>query len=148
MVTHKLSPYEQARLDKIKRNEERLASLGLLDAKKRVRAAATTAPRQPSTPTKRAVRPKRAAAVTPSPKRASRRLKRQPVQYEPTMDDDLDLRLARKKFKKVKRETKRAASSFKCEIPDALSSPLTKAQKAVIEKKMEGDFLGKFEVST
>ena len=38
---HRLSPYEQARLDRIKRNEERLASLGLFDAKKKLKASAS-----------------------------------------------------------------------------------------------------------
>ena len=64
------------------------------------------------------------------------------------MDDDESIRIARKKFREVKRQTKRVnTSNFKCEIPDILSSPLTEKQKKVIEKKMEGDFLGKFEVS-
>eukprot|EP00584_Thalassiosira_punctigera_P009916 CAMPEP_0172534772 /NCGR_PEP_ID=MMETSP1067-20121228/7025_1 /TAXON_ID=265564 ORGANISM="Thalassiosira punctigera, Strain Tpunct2005C2" /NCGR_SAMPLE_ID=MMETSP1067 /ASSEMBLY_ACC=CAM_ASM_000444 /LENGTH=244 /DNA_ID=CAMNT_0013319605 /DNA_START=79 /DNA_END=813 /DNA_ORIENTATION=- len=140
-----LSPYEQARLDKIKRNQERLASLGLVDAKKRVRSAARGQRRQPVTPRKRTLRKKR--AITPSPPRSSRRLKRKPVQYTPLMDDDEALREARKKFKVVKKMIKTTTSSnFRCEIPtDVWSSPLTVAQKALIGKKMEGDFLGKFE---
>ena len=67
----------------------------------------------------------------------------------PLMDDDESLRLVRKKFKEVKKNTKRTttSSSFKCEIPaGALSSPLNEKEKRVIEEKMEGDFLGKFEV--
>jgi len=36
----KLSAYEQKRLDRIKRNEERFKSLGIDDAKKQVRKAA------------------------------------------------------------------------------------------------------------
>ncbi|KAL7524007.1 hypothetical protein ACHAXR_000401, partial [Thalassiosira sp. AJA248-18] len=145
MTNTTLSPYEQARLDKIKRNEERLRSLGLIDAKKRVRAASATArKRQPSTPTKRTLRKNR--AVTPSPARSSRRLKRKPVQYEPLMDDDESLRIVRKKFKEVKKKTRTTSSNFKCDVPmDVSSSPLTQKQKAVIGKKMEDDFLGKFE---
>lgn len=154
-MAYQISPYEQARLDKIKRNNERLASLGLLDAKKRVRSTAAAARKkqtqQPSTPTKkwttRKTRAATAEAVTPSPSRSSRRLKRKPVQYKPLMDDDESLRLARKKFKVVKRQTK-TTSNFKCDIPDVSSSPLTEKQQAIIEKKMEGDFLEKFEVSS
>ena len=144
---HQLSPYERARLDKIRRNEERLKSLGLLDAKKRVRAAARKSKKAPSTPTKRRAA-RKARTVTPSPKRTSRRLKRQPIQYQPLMDDDEDIRLARKKFKDVKKKTRSANLSFKCEVPANLTSAaLTAKQRKVIEKKMEEDFLGKFEVS-
>lgn len=153
MTIHQLSPYEQARLDKIKRNEERLVSLGLVDAKKRVRQSLSSSRKktqrpQPSTPRKKTLRPKR--AITPSPARSSRRLKRKPVQFEPLMEDnDASMRMARKKFKEVKRKTKMMTSStsdFKCEIPmDVVSSPLTGKEKKLIEKKMEDDFLGKFE---
>lgn len=67
------------------------------------------------------------------------------------MDDDESLRIVRKKFREVKKNTKNAANSssnnFKCDIPmDVTSAPLTVKQKALIEKKMEEDFLGKFEV--
>mmetsp|Transcript_10545 Transcript_10545/g.23367 ORF Transcript_10545/g.23367 Transcript_10545/m.23367 type:complete len:247 (+) Transcript_10545:132-872(+) len=148
MTNYQVSPYEQARLDKIKRNNERLASLGLLDAKKRVRASvARKQPQPPSTP-KRTLRKTRAAAtsaVTPSPARSSRRLKRKPVQFEPLLDDDESIRIVRKKFKEVKRKTKTNTSGFKCDIPNVSSSPLTVKEKAVIGKKMEGDFLEKFE---
>lgn len=150
-TTYKPSPYEQARLDKIERNKIRLKSLGLLDAKKRVRSAARGKPktRGPSTPTKTRTLRSRSVAVTPSPSRSSRRLKKKPVQYEPLLDDDESLRIARRKFKKVKRETKKVnTSGWQCDVPDLSSSPLTKKEQAIIERKMEGDFLGKFEVST
>lgn len=67
------------------------------------------------------------------------------------MDDDESLRIVRKKFREVKKKTKNANNSssnnFKCDIPmDVTSAPLTVKQKALIEKKMEEDFLGKFEV--
>lgn len=149
-----LSPYEQARLDKIRRNQDRLRSLGLLDAKKNVKAAlaSTTSKRKaahhPATPTKRRTPSRKAAILTPSPKRSSRRLRKKPALYEPLLDDDESLREARRKFKEVKKQTKSRASSssFKCEVPaDVSSSPLTSKQRAIIEKKMEGDFLGKFE---
>ena len=147
MANTQISPYEQARLDKIKRNEERLRSLGLLDAKKHLRQSMKKK-RTPSTP-KRTIR--KARTITPSPpSRSSRRLKRKPVQYEPLMDDDIDLRMARKRFKEVKKKTRTtvANTNFKCDIPEGLlSSPLTEKQKATIKKKMEDDFLGKFEVS-
>mmetsp|Transcript_24845 Transcript_24845/g.52002 ORF Transcript_24845/g.52002 Transcript_24845/m.52002 type:complete len:248 (-) Transcript_24845:264-1007(-) len=149
MPHQSLSPYEQARLDRIKRNEERLASLGLSDAKKRVRNAARSNTRRRqttslSTPRKQTLRKKR--AITPSPARSSRRLKRKPVQYKPLMDDDEAIRVARKKFKVVKRLTKKTTSNFICDVPtDVSSSPLTVAQKAFIGRKMEGDFLAKFE---
>ena len=148
MTTYQLSAYEQARLDKIQRNEERLKSLGLLEAKKRVRKAATARQSKQNKPSKKRTTTTRSNKKR-EPTRASRRLKHKPVQYEPLMDDDESLRLVRKKFKEVKKNTKRTttSSSFKCEIPaGALSSPLNEKEKRVIEEKMEGDFLGKFEV--
>jgi len=67
------------------------------------------------------------------------------------MDDDLEIQLARKKFKQVKKQTRvahTANTNFKCEVPNGvISSPLSKKEKEIIEKKMEGDFLAKFEVS-
>ena len=157
MTTYQLSAYEQARLDKIQRNEERLKSLGLLEAKKRVRKAArqtkhkqqNTSKRTRTTTTRSK---KRGIEQRQQPTRTSRRLKHKPVQYEPLMDDDESLRLVRKKFKEVKKQTKSrtsssSSSSFKCDIPPgALTSPLNEKEKKVIEEKMEGDFLGKFEV--
>jgi len=150
MAPYKLSEYEQARLDKIKRNEQRLKSLGLDDAKKRVRDASRKR-KSTSTKTPSNKRPRRVAASPTSPTRSSRRLKKKPVQYEPLMDDDLDIQLARKKFKAVKKQTRvthTANTNFKCEVPNGvISSPLSKEEKKLIEKKMEGDFLAKFEVS-
>ena len=146
MTTYQLSAYEQARLDKIQRNEERLKSLGLLEAKKRVRKAAASRQSKHTKPSKKRTTTTRSNKKR-EPTRASRRLKHKPVQYEPLMDDDESLRLVRKKFKEVKKNTNRTSSSFKCEIPaGALSSPLNEKEKRVIEEKMEGDFLGKFEV--
>jgi len=150
MASYKLSEYEQARLDKIKRNEARLKSLGLDDAKKRVRDASrkrkSTSTKSPSNK-----RPRRVSASPTSPTRSSRRLKKKPVQYEPLMDDDLEIQLARKRFKAIKKQTRvthTANTNFKCEIPNGvISSPLSKKEKEIIEKKMDGDFLAKFEVS-
>src|SRR6056300_1403464 len=84
--TTTLSEYKLQRLEKIKRNEKRLAELGLDNAKKNLKQSASAAKRTP--------KKKRTAAashrhVTPSTQRSSRRLKRQPVLYEPLMDDDL-----------------------------------------------------------
>jgi len=149
MAPYKLSEYEQARLDKIKRNEARLKSLGLDDAKKKVRDAARKR-KSSTTKTPSNKRPRRVSASPTSPTRSSRRLKKKPVQYEPLMDDDLEIQLARKKFKQVKKQTRvhTANTNFKCEIPNGvISSPLSKEEKEIIEKKMEGDFLAKFEVS-
>jgi hypothetical protein len=143
---HQLSPYEQARLDRIKRNEERLASLGLFDAKKKLSTAArgTKVGGKPTLPNKRRPTRASASAVTPSPTRSSRRLKLEPERYEPLLYDDIDIF-----FKKVKQKTNRArtSSGFKCDIPmDISSSPLTEDEKAVLKTKMGGDFMGKFEV--
>ena len=148
MAPYKLSEYEQARLDKIKRNELRLKSLGLDDAKKRVRDASKRKPTTTKTPVNK--RPRRVSASPTSPTRSSRRLKKKPVQYEPLMDDDLERHLAQKKFKQVKKQTRvhTANTNFKCEVPNGvISSPLSKKEKEIIDKKMEGDFLAKFEVS-
>jgi hypothetical protein len=136
-----LSEYELQRLEKIKRNEKRLAELGLESAKrnlKRVAAATKT----------RTIKKKRAAAnVNPTPQRSSRRLKRQPVLYEPLMDDEIISKIdSNSKTKKATARTPRT-SKFSCEIPmDLKSSPLSEKEKESITKKMEGDFLGKFEV--
>ena len=121
--------------------------MGLLEAKKHVRKAATARQSKHTKPSKKRTTTTRSNKKR-EPTRASRRLKHKPVQYEPLMDDDESLRLVRKKFKEVKKNTKRTTtSSFKCEIPaGALSSPLNEKEKKVIEEKMEGDFLGKFEV--
>jgi len=144
---HRLSPYEQARLDRIKRNEERLASLGLFDAKKKLKAASrrTKAGGQPTTPKK--PRHAYASAVTPSPPRSSRRLKLEPARYVPTLDDDdVPIAVLRRKVKQKMKKTT-TSKGFKCDIPmDISSSPLTEDEKAILEKKMGADFLGKFEV--
>ena len=137
-----LSDYELQRLEKIKRNEKRLAELGLDKAKQNLKRSATAANKIPSRKKK-----KRAAAakVASPPQRSSRRLKRQPVLFEPLMDDEIIRKIdssSSKKKKKVARTTK-----FRCEIPmDLKSSPLSEKEKDLINKKMEEDFLGKFEV--
>ena len=161
MTTHQLSPYEQLRVARIKRNEERLASLGLLDAKKTLRRASTPTRRgQPSTPRGRNIRPKRhsissIAAVTPSPVRSSRRLTHKPVQYQPLLDDndDVTLRIARKKFTEIQKKTTTktlpisSGKKIKLNVHmDVSSAPLSKEEKGMIMKKVDGDFLGKFEV--
>ena len=151
---HRLSPYEQARLDRIKRNEERLASLGLFDAKKKLKASASRRTeagggRQPTPPEKTRTAAAASSAVTPSPPRSSRRLKLEPARYVPTLDDD-DVPIAVLR-RKVKQKMKKANTSrgYKCDIPvDISSSPLTEDEKAILKKKMGGDFLGKFEVRT
>ena len=111
MASTQISPYEQARLDKIKRNEERLKSLGLFDIKKnmRPRRAATqkknktAAPSTPSAP-KRATLHRKARTITPSPpsptapKRTLR--KRKP---EPALSNE-----------KIDPPTKKGRGSYKC----------------------------------
>lgn len=97
--TNTLSEYELQRLEKIKRNEKRLAELGLDNAKKNLKQSASAA--------KRTRKKKRTAVasrrhVTLSPQRTSRRLKRQPVLYEPLMDDDL-IRQIDSSYKKKKK---------------------------------------------
>lgn len=134
----KLSEYEQQRLEKIKRNEERLKELGLDKAKDNLKRSAAAPSRK---------RKKRAAAtnITSIPQRSSRRLKRQPVLYEPLMDDEI-IRKIDSNFKKQK-QARTNKTNFKCDIPmDLKSSPLSEKEKDIITKKMEGDFLGKFEV--
>ena len=139
-----LSEYELQRLKKIKRNEQRLAELGLDKAKndlqRSMTAAKTTIVRK---------RRKRSAAAnsTAVPQRSSRRLKRQPVLYEPLMDDPIIRNIDSPNFKK-KKAAKTNRSKFMCEIPiDLKSSPLNDKEKDIINKQMEDDFLGKFEVS-
>lgn len=134
-----LSEYELLRLEKIKRNEKRLAELGLDKAKQNLKRSASAA----KTPTTRKKK-KRAAAATQVPQRSSRRLKRQPVLYEPILDDEI-IRKIDSPSKKKKART--STSKFRCDIPmDLKSSPLTQKEKDLITKKMEEDFLGKFEV--
>ena len=136
-----LSEYELLRLEKIKRNEKRLAELGLDKAKQNLKRSASAA----KTPTRK--KKKRAAAVTQVPQRSSRRLKRQPVLYEPILDDEV-IRKIDSPSKKKKKKARTSTSKFRCDIPmDLKSSPLTQKEKDLIDKKMEEDFLGKFEVS-
>ena len=71
-----LSHYERLRAERIQRNNARLASLGLLDANKKVKSVKTPKKKRPAS-----------AAVTPSPARASRRVKRRVEFYQPTFDD-------------------------------------------------------------
>lgn len=140
-----VSPYEQARLDKIKRNETRLASLGLLNVKKQL-----TTPRR-QVVTKRGVNRSAASSVTPSPSsRASGRLKSQTVQYAPLAmeDDGSGSTNFGVKTPIIMITEKKKTKGFKCDIPMNLSSlPLTKDEKSKIERKMKGDdeFLEKFE---
>ena len=135
-----LSEYELQRLEKIKRNEKRLAELGLDKAKQDLKTSATAA----KTPSRK--RKKRAATATVTPQRSSRRLKRQPVLYEPLMDDEIIRKIDSPKSKK-KKVARTTTSKFRCEIPmDLKSSPLSEKEKKLINEKMEEDFLGKFEV--
>jgi hypothetical protein len=136
-----LSEYELQRLEKIKRNEKRLAELGLDTAKQNLKRSASY-----KTPTRKKKKTTAAANVNSEPQRSSRRLKRQPVLYEPLMDDDLIRKIdsSNSKEKKIERTS---TSKFRCEIPmDLKSSPLSEKEKDLITKKMEEDFLGKFEV--
>jgi hypothetical protein len=71
-----LSDYERMRADRIERNNARIASLGLLD----VRVGKT---KPASTPNKK----KRTVAVTPSPTRASKRVKHPVRLFQPSFDD-------------------------------------------------------------
>ena len=70
------SDYERLRAERIERNNTRLASLGLLDVKKKIKSV--------TTPKKK--RPHR-KHVTPSPARASRRVKRRVDLFQPSFDD-------------------------------------------------------------
>jgi hypothetical protein len=139
----RLSPYEQARLDKIKRNETRLASLGLLNVKKQL----TTTPRRRQE-TRGGFRRANNSVVTPSPpSRTSGRLKSQTVQYAPLVDDG---RLKKKHMSNMESSiTPNTKKSFKCDIPMNVSSlPLTKDEKYKIESKMKSgddEFLAAFE---
>lgn len=139
----KLSEYELQRLEKIKRNEKRLAELGLDTAKQNLKRSVSPANKTP-TRTKKKKRTAAANNTTPSPQRTSRRLKRQPVLYEPLVDDEIIRKVdsSNSKMKKVARTSK-----FRVDIPmDLKSSPLSEKEKDLITKKMEEDFLGKFEV--
>ena len=136
--TQSKSDYELLREKKIARNEARLEKLGLHDVKKKLAAAAR------KTTTKRL--PKRRAQPV-APTRKSRRQSNKPVQFQPLMDDDEEIREARKKFKAVKKRTKAANMKFKCEVPANLSAALTAKQKKAMEKKMDCDWLEMFEVS-
>jgi hypothetical protein len=71
-----LSDYERLRNERIQRNNERLASLGLSDAILRIKPTETPK-------TKRVI----SSAVTPSPTRASKRIKRCVDLYQPSFDD-------------------------------------------------------------
>jgi len=136
--TQSKSDYELLREKKIARNEARLEKLGLHDVKKKLAAAAR------KTTTKRL--PKRRAQPV-APTRKSRRQSNKPVQFQPLMDDDEEIREARKKFKAVKKRTKAANMKFKCEVPANLSAALTAKQKKAMEKKMDCNWLEMFEVS-
>ena len=135
-----LSEYELLCLKKRARNKARLEALGLDKFKKAVRTAVRKTPAQ--------CRPKRKAQPT-KPTRKSRRQSKHPaIIYKPVLGDDEDTRRARAKFKAAKKKTRSAnTSKFKCEAPANLSAALTAKQKKVIEKKMEGAWLEKFEVS-
>lgn len=136
-----LSEYELQRLEKIKRNEKRLAELGLDKAKQNLKRSATVA----KIPSRK--KNKRAAAATATPQRSSRRLKRQPALYEPLMDDEIIRKIDSPNSKKKKKVARTTTSKFRCEIPmDLKSSPLSEKEKNIINEKMEEDFLGKFEV--
>ncbi len=135
-----LSEYELQRLEKIKRNEKRLAELGLDKTKQNLNRSAAAA----KTPSRK--RKKRAATATATPQRSSRRLKRQPVLYEPLIDDEI-IRKVDSPNSKKKKVARTSTSKFRCEIPmDLKSSPLSEKEKKLINEKMEEDFLGKFEV--
>jgi len=134
-----LSEYELQRLEKIKRNEQRLAELGLDKAKQNLKRSAS------KTPTRKKKKLTAAANADSPPQRSSRRLKRQPVLYEPLMDDDI-IRKIDSSGSKKKQIARTSTSKFRCEIPmDLKSSPLSEKEKELITKKMEEDFLGKFE---
>ncbi|KAL7445248.1 hypothetical protein ACHAXM_011928 [Skeletonema potamos] len=134
-----LSEYELQRLEKIKRNEQRLAELGLDKAKQNLKRSAS------KTPTRKKKKLTAAASADSPPQRSSRRLKRQPVLYEPLMDDDI-IRKIDSSGSKKKQIARTSTSKFRCEIPmDLKSSPLSEKEKELITKKMEEDFLGKFE---
>ncbi len=139
-----LSEYELLRHERIKRNNERLASLGLLDKPSRLSASGTTKSKTFSTPKKKKVIT--AKFTPPVSTRSSRRLSGKPALFKPI--DGINDNPVAKPAKVNRRASKRFnASTIRREIPDTMSAPLTESQKQHIERKMEGKFLEKFEVS-
>mmetsp|Transcript_4401 Transcript_4401/g.9774 ORF Transcript_4401/g.9774 Transcript_4401/m.9774 type:complete len:240 (-) Transcript_4401:156-875(-) len=137
-----LSEYELLRQERIKRNNERLASLGLLDKPSRPSASATTESKSFSTPKKKKV--VSAKFTPPASTRYSRRLSGKPALYKPI--EDINDNPVSKPAKVNKRASKRAnVSTIRRVIPEVLRAPLTEEQKQHIERKMEGNFLEKFE---
>ncbi|KAL7550174.1 hypothetical protein ACHAWF_017053 [Thalassiosira exigua] len=80
--TNDLSPYELARLERIKRNQERLRSLGLL-GNNAIRPALVT----PHKTTKKKAPRKRKRTTSPLPTRSSKRL-RELAKGKPKVEDD------------------------------------------------------------
>lgn len=71
------SDYERLRAERIERNNARLASLGLLDEKKKIKSVTTPKKKRPNR-----------KYITPSPARASRRVKRRVDLFQPSFDDN------------------------------------------------------------
>jgi hypothetical protein len=117
------SNYELLRLQRIQRNNDRLASLGLLDKRPLKSSQAIRTP------------PKKAARkiVSPSPKRVSRRLRNQPAPSSSALFDDPP-RIQPKAVRRPRR------------IVEELTSSLTTEQKERISSKLANeDFLDKLQ---
>lgn len=150
-----LSDYELLRLEKIKRNNDRLADLGLLDLKSKI-TTKKSQPKKQKPHVDRSNKPTRSTrsttALDDKGRRSSRRLKRKPALFEPSFDDFFDATANKVSTpRKIHGPTKIARTStskFKCEIPmNVASSPLSTKEKKLIANKMDADFLEKFEVS-
>ena len=122
-MTKKASPstYELLRIKRIERNNERLASLGLLN-KPKFKSA--------KTPPKKAVK----KIVSPSPRRVSKRLQNQPAPNVQPIEDvpQIDRTIAHRPRPR--------------RIVEELALTLTTKQKNIISKKIsDDDFLHKLE---
>lgn len=136
------SEYELLRLKRIQRNNEHLANLGLVSAKRALVTSSSTKARRKAII--------KASTETPrTPQRRSKRvLKRSLPSAEATkadaanlLDDYEDGFSTPRKKKTALRVTK-----YRCDIPmDVKSSPLTAQQKTALSNKMKGDFLSIFE---
>jgi len=111
----KLSNYELLRLERIQRNNDRLARLGLLD-KPRAKAART--------PPKKGTSAAKKKVVSPSPIRSSRRLRQQPALHVPSLQDE-----------EVKHNTARPHRIHH----QTNHSSLTDAQKEIIHDKLSNN---------
>ena len=119
-----LSDYELLRLQRIQRNQDRLASLGLLHKDKHVRRIVKSPSRKKS----------KTKIVSPSPKRTSRRLQNQPAAEAPLLEDPPRITLAERDHSRPRR------------IAEDLTPTLTPEQKKRICSRVSpDDFLDKLQ---